>query len=137
MKAGGVVVGPDDLAQVIYCFCAGGVPVGQGFIDDGKDAAAQEKAVRAAGVGVIPDDLACIIDAERLGVLGGQGIFDRGEDIDRHVVALLIADGCHQHYHLAIRGRRTIRADLTRAAAVFDWRSRGVQKMMGYSKSNL
>src|SRR5262249_59435226 len=73
VKAGGVVVGSDDLAQVIYCFCASGVPVGQGFVDGGKDAAAQEKAVRAAGVGVIPHDLACIIDASDLGVLGGQG----------------------------------------------------------------
>jgi hypothetical protein len=85
--AGGVVICSDDLAQVIYCLCAGDTPCAQGFINRREDAAAQEKAVRGAGIGVITDDLACIIDALALGVLCGQGILDRGEDIDWHVVA--------------------------------------------------
>jgi len=37
-----------------------------------------------------PDDLAQIVDAEGVGV-ASQGIVDRGEDIDWHVVALLTA----------------------------------------------
>jgi hypothetical protein len=63
VDAGGIVVCSDDLAEIVYCLCAGDAPVWPGFIDGGEDAAAQEKAVRAAGVGVIPDDLACIISA--------------------------------------------------------------------------
>jgi len=38
--------------------------------------------VQAVRVGVIPDDLACIVDGESLGVLGGQGVLNRGENID-------------------------------------------------------
>jgi hypothetical protein len=103
-----------------------------------------ETVQKLAGVIERSDDLAAVVDAVRKSAFSvvwsasdRRGIVDRGEDIDWHCLALLTAYGRHQHYHLAIRGRRTIRADLTGAAAVFDRRSHGVQKMMGYSKSKL
>jgi hypothetical protein len=34
--------------------------------------------VRAGGVAVLPDDLAQIVDAERFGAIGGQGIVEGG-----------------------------------------------------------
>src|SRR5215813_6844907 len=68
----------------------------------------------AAEVAVLPDDLASIVDAECLGGAGKHSRLVEGvEDMDWHGVALLlVADGCHQNYHLAIRGRRFFRAEL-------------------------
>src|SRR5262249_51570637 len=57
----------DDLARVVDAKCAGG-PGGQGIIDDGKRATAEQKAVDgAAGFNVLPGDLARVVDAKRLG----------------------------------------------------------------------
>ena len=94
----------DDLACIVDAESLSAL--GQGSIQRGEAAAAEDETVKDAVGPESSDDLARAVDAKWVGVLGGQGIVDRGEDIDWHVVALLIADGCHQHYQLAIRGRR-------------------------------
>ncbi len=121
----------DDLACIVDAESLSAL--GQGSIQRGEAAAAEDETVKDAVGPESSDDLARAVDAKWVGVLGGQGIVDRGEDIDWHVVALLIADGCHQHDQLAIRGRRTIRADLTRAAAVC---GRGRKRGIGSSPSS-
>ena len=90
----------DDLACIVDAESLSAL--GQGSIQRGEAAAAEDETVKDAVGPESSDDLARAVDAKWVGVLGGQGIVDRGEDIDWHVVALLIADGCHQHYQLAI-----------------------------------
>jgi hypothetical protein len=58
---------------------------GQGIVECGVAATAVEEAMRDAAVHVIPDDLACVIDAVRTSACGRQGIVDGGEGISRHV----------------------------------------------------
>src|ERR1043166_7628983 len=72
---------PTDLACIID---AEGprAAAGQRIMQGGEDAAAQEEAVveGAAGVGVIPDHLACIVDAVYKGAAAvGVGVLERGE----------------------------------------------------------
>jgi hypothetical protein len=74
---------PHDLATVIDAKCLR-APQRQGIsrrrgqrvVDRGEGAAAQQEAVLAAGVLVVPDDLTGIIDAEGPSASGGEGIVD-------------------------------------------------------------
>jgi hypothetical protein len=78
----------------------------------------------AAEVAVLADDLASIVDAECLGGAGKDPRLVKGvEDMDWHVVALLVADRCHQRYHLAVGGRRRWCNDLDRSETNFFWTS--------------
>src|SRR6185437_14040115 len=81
VKVVGVVI-PDDLARVIDAICKGGTS-GRGIIDGGKRATAEQKAVDAAGVSVLSDDLARVVDAKWLGV-EGQGNVKGVIGIDWH-----------------------------------------------------
>jgi hypothetical protein len=73
----GVAVIPNDLARTVDAECLG-TAGGQGIVERGVKAAAQEEAVLAGGVLVSPDDLARTVDAEYLGTGGGQGIVESG-----------------------------------------------------------
>src|SRR5262249_50725717 len=74
---------PDDLACIVD---AKGLSAAnaQGIVEGDKAAAGgTEEAVDAGGVGVIPHDLACSVDAACLGAFGGttvgEGIIQRSE----------------------------------------------------------
>ena len=88
MGAGGVLVKADDLARIVDAVCKRAVG-GRGIIERGEVATAvTQKAMAAAGIVVMSDDLAHVVDVEcQRGPGAGGRIIERGEGIDRHVVA--------------------------------------------------
>jgi len=81
--AGGVVILPDDLAQVVNAerFGAGR---GERIVDRSVRATAVEEAVGAAKVTEQPDNLARTVDAPGTGTADGQGSVEGGIGIDWH-----------------------------------------------------
>src|SRR5437764_12597446 len=76
--AAGVIVFADDLGAVVDAEGLGSVG-GQGVVQCGESAAAQEEAMAAPGVDVASDNLACIVDALYKSATarpGGRGIVD-------------------------------------------------------------
>jgi len=67
--------------------------------------------VAAAGVLIIPDDLACGVDAGCNRGVGSQGIVERGVAINRHIRPC-IAYNSRRITARYFRGRQAIRADL-------------------------
>ena len=77
MLAAGIVVEPDDLAQVVKAGCNGNAAGSQRIVERGEiAAAATEETVGAAGVIVKPDDLATIVDPVGIGDGSGRGIVE-------------------------------------------------------------
>jgi hypothetical protein len=88
VKAAGVPENPDDCPCVVDAQCFGGGGPGKGNIDRGESAAAQEEAMLVVTrIEKRAGDQPRVVDAMCLGDAGGQGIIDRAEDIDGHVVA--------------------------------------------------
>jgi len=82
----------DDLSRVVDAQGLGEVLGGQGIGNRGVSASTQEEAVDAGiVVGVLPDDLTRAVDAVRKGAVGGQGIVQGREGIDRHGRGLLVS----------------------------------------------
>ena len=78
-------VSPDDLARVVDGKRPGVGAGGQGIVDRGEGAAAQQEAMGAAGVVELADDLAHVVDVEGQRSPGaGSRIVDGGEDVDWH-----------------------------------------------------
>src|SRR5262245_37699978 len=97
-----------DLAYAVDAFWEGLV-VGRGMVDGGIGAAAKEEAVVGAGVRDIPDNLTRIVDGISKGANGGGGIVEGGVNVDRHVVAFLVAYGSLSFSTSVIRGGQAIR----------------------------
>src|SRR2546423_13527031 len=90
---------PDDLARVVDGKRPGVEAGGQGIVDRGEGAAAQQEAMGAAGVGELADDPAQVVDVERERCPGGcNWVVDGGEDVDWHVVGLLVARSVATRY---------------------------------------
>jgi hypothetical protein len=64
---------------------------GQRVVEGGISPAAEEEAMNAAGVRVLPDDLAGIIDADCVGADAavGEGVIEGSVFVDRHDLGLL------------------------------------------------
>src|SRR5215468_6142095 len=78
--AAGVVVSPDDLAQIVDADCRGAVG-GQGIVEGGVGTAVVrivEEAVEAARVLINADDLPRGVDAAGNGALSRKGIVEGG-----------------------------------------------------------
>ena len=73
-----VSIGPDDLARVLMPKAS--VPLCRRIVERGVGAAAVEEAVgsRRCNAEVRPDDLAVVVDANRLRCLGAERIVERG-----------------------------------------------------------
>src|SRR5262249_14823327 len=70
-RAAGAII-PDDLAGGVDAASLSIEGQGQGIVDREVASAAQKEAVLAAAVVETSDDLARIVDAERLGAIRGQ-----------------------------------------------------------------
>src|SRR5262249_60870975 len=79
MRAAVVGVRPDNLPRVVYAQGIGAAPDGQRIVHRGVYAGAQNKAVLAGGVLILPDDLgAGAVDAECKSSAGdGRGYIER------------------------------------------------------------
>src|SRR6266550_2084762 len=90
VAAPGVAVASDNLAVIVDASCNGATG-GRGIVEGDEAAAAQQETVLVVTrIEKRSDDHARVVDAKCPGEAGGQGIIDRGEDVDRHVVALLV-----------------------------------------------